>query len=584
MTSKNFLTDKELYDILANSDSEDEYFGLRNHENESEISSESENEENQNGLCVLGDIEPDLGDQSSSSEDSSEPVQPKKRRTLHDKSDFNWRKIDLQPILHDFDNVNSGCLLQSLSDDPTPLEIFENFMSLDFINEIVTQSNLYFDFLAQTNPAIVKNHKKVTADEMYVFFSIALLMPLVYKQNVKDYWSKDIIIDTPIFGQLMSRGRFLDILRYLHFSDSGNVNPEDKLFKIRMAVNHFRNAFKKCLYPFQNIVIDESLLLFKGRISFRQYIPSKRHRFGVKFFVMVDCETGYILDFIIYTGASTEIKVIDDELGISGNVVMTLTEPYWDKGHRLYTDNWYSSPLLFDALHKRKTNCCGTVKTNRRFMPKFEKNLERGKTDFFSTDRLLALKWKDKRDVTMLTSIHNSVMGTVKNRFDVEIQKPVCVTDYNQNMGGVDKTDMLLSTTESVRKSIKWYKKVFFHFVDLSIVNSHVIYKMKTGKNTPLLQFQKDLVRQLVAKYQKIKPRSSTSRRPDYAHSPLRLIERHFPSMFPRKENNKVTVKRCVVCAKQGKRREISYCCEPCGNIPLCVIGCFERYHKVLKF
>lgn len=57
-------------------------------------------------------------------------------------------------------------------------------------------------------------------------------------------------------------------------------------------------TFKYSLYPFQNIVIDESLLLFKGRLLFRQYIPSKRHRFGVNFVVMVDCETGYILDLL----------------------------------------------------------------------------------------------------------------------------------------------------------------------------------------------------------------------------------------------------------------------------------------------
>lgn len=123
-------------------------------------------------------------------------------------------------------------------------------------------------------------------------------------------------------------------------------------------------------------------------------------------------------------------------------------------------------------------------------------------------------------------------------------------------------------------------QKIFFHLVDLAVLNSHVIYKIKTGKNTPLLQFQRELVRQLVSKYQKIKPRSSTSRRPDYAHSPLRLIERHFPEMFERKPpKNKISQK-----AKQNKRKETNYCCVKCGNVPLCVIGCFQRYHTVVKF
>lgn len=54
---------------------------------------------------------------------------------------------------------------------------------------------------------------------------------------------------------------------------------------------------------------------------------------------MVDSDTGYILDFIIYMGASTEINEIDDTVGKSSNIVLTLTQTYWNRGHRLYTDN-----------------------------------------------------------------------------------------------------------------------------------------------------------------------------------------------------------------------------------------------------
>ena len=97
--------------------------------------------------------------------------------------------------------------------------------------------------------------------------------------------------------------------------------------------------------PFQNLCIDESLMLWKGRLAFRQYIPFKRHRFGVKLFLLCDCETKFVLDFIVYTGSDTEIDVTPD-IGISGSIVMTLMEKYLGKGHILYVDNWYSSPKL----------------------------------------------------------------------------------------------------------------------------------------------------------------------------------------------------------------------------------------------
>lgn len=578
MASKKYYTDKELYEILMNSDSEDEV-----------ISAPEDSEEDDEWENISDVLFPDQdieGASDISDSDNEGATQPsKKRKTTVDEPNFKWQKADLIPILHDFDDGNSGCQIQNITEKSSALEIFESFITHEIVQEMVTQTKIYYDsFVSENSDKATKNYKPVDVDEMYVFLAISLLMPLVKKQKIKDYWSKDIIIETPIFGQVMPRDRYSFLLRFLHFADNSNVDREDKLFKIRCIVDHCRTTFKKSLYPFQNLVIDESLLLFKGRLSFRQFIPSKRHRFGVKFFVMVDCDTGYILDFIIYTGGSTEITEIDKRLGKSGNIVMTLTEPFWNKGHRLYTDNWYTSPLLYDALFDKKTNCCGTVKANRQFMPKFEKTKVKGTTQFFSTDRLLALKWTDKRDVHMLTSIHNNAMGVAKISRNEEVVKPTCVIDYNSNMGGVDRTDMLLSTTESVRKTVKWYKKVFFHFLDFAVLNSHVIYKMKTGENIPLLDFQKEVVRSLIKEHKKIQPRNSPGSRPDHAHSPLRLIERHFPSTYScQPGSNKKIVKRCVVCAKRQKRKSTTFTCKKC-DVPLCADGCFERYHTVLKF
>jgi hypothetical protein len=51
------------------------------------------------------------------------------------------------------------------------------------------------------------------------------------------------------------------------------------------------------------------------------------------------------MDFIVYTGASTEI-IPDSEFGGSGAVIQILMEKYLQKGHTLWTDNWYSSPVI----------------------------------------------------------------------------------------------------------------------------------------------------------------------------------------------------------------------------------------------
>ncbi|KAG5880739.1 hypothetical protein JTB14_009149 [Gonioctena quinquepunctata] len=122
-------------------------------------------------------------------------------------------------------------------------------------------------------------------------------------------------------------------------------------------------------------------MLFKGRLSFKQYIPSKRHRFVVKFFVLCDYETGYILNSIVYCGAGSDIREEADNVGISGNIVRTLMRNYLNAGHTLFTDNWYTSPKLYNLLWSQKTNACGTVKQNRKNMPALKNKLKAGETE-----------------------------------------------------------------------------------------------------------------------------------------------------------------------------------------------------------
>ncbi|KAG5873805.1 hypothetical protein JTB14_024121 [Gonioctena quinquepunctata] len=253
--------------------------------------------------------------------------------------------------------------------------------------------------------------------------------------------------------------------------------------------------------------------------------------------------------------SNTEITQFP-EVGISGSIVLTLLEKYLNSGHSLYVDNWYTSPSLFSILHEKKTNACGTVKMNRKHMPPLQEKLKRGEYVCNSTKNILATKWQDKREVRMLSTMHTDEMIICGKTLQGEDkQKPSCILNYNENMGAIDKTDMLLSSTESVRKTIKWYKKVFLHLLDLSVLNAHVIYKVKTGDHMPLLKFQMKLVKELVDKYQMVRPRTSSSKIVGEA-VPMRLVARHFPSHVEKNQNNKVVAKRCVVCRRHKIRKE----------------------------
>lgn len=91
----------------------------------------------------------------------------------------------------------------------------------------------------------------------------------------------------------MSRDRFLHILRFLHFSDNNDApNREDqnhdRLWKIRKIFDILNNKFGELYYPTEYIAVDEVIVLFKGRVIFREYIPKKHKRFGIKIYKLND--------------------------------------------------------------------------------------------------------------------------------------------------------------------------------------------------------------------------------------------------------------------------------------------------------
>ena len=148
------------------------------------------------------------------------------------------------------------------------------------------------------------------------------------------------------------------------------------------------------------MVKDESLVLFKGRLVFKQYIPSKRHRFGIKLFVFCECATGIILDVIVYSGTDVDISK-DDALGLSEAILKKLWL-HLNKGHMLYTDNWYTSPSLSVYLAQNNTGSCGTVKKSLKHFPRFEAITQGRSTIKQNCNNLHAVKRKDRRDVYML--------------------------------------------------------------------------------------------------------------------------------------------------------------------------------------
>ncbi|XP_046689170.1 piggyBac transposable element-derived protein 4-like, partial [Homalodisca vitripennis] len=253
-------------------------------------------------------------------------------------------------------------------------------------------------------------------------------------------------------------------------------------------------------------------------------------------------ELRYMLDLIVFTGKESEILETEN-LGLSGAIITTLLAPYLNKGHCLYVDSWYSSPDLFMILHLNKTNACGTVRWERLGMPEFRKELQVGEREVVNDGRSMVVRWIDKREVMMITTEHDDKIvetGKVNYMTKEKIMKPKCIQEYNYNMGAVDRTDMMLSNVSFIRRTQKWYKKLFLHFLDLAILNSHAVYLTVSGKKPTLSEFHLELIRQFLEENMATQSHSQkTGGRPSPGEPPLRLTQRHFPTCIPSTDGKK---------------------------------------------
>ena len=119
-----------------------------------------------------------------------------------------------------------------------------------------------------------------------------------------------------------------------------------------------------------------------------------------------------------------------------------------DKGYQVYFDNDYTSMELLEELFARYTFACGTVHSNRQGLPVAvtKAKLKKGKTVFWHKDAILCMKHYDRREVCLLSTIHDATEILVCNRRGMYILKPELIVEYNRHMKGCDLADQLMTS------------------------------------------------------------------------------------------------------------------------------------------
>ena len=257
---------------------------------------------------------------------------------------------------------------------------------------------------------------------MMVFVADLIVMGILKKNSLEQYWSRDSILNMPFFGHYMSRNHFQNILWNLHLSDPDETNPQmgeanhDPLFLVRPIVDMMQRHFHTKYRPGKELSLDESTCPFKGRVHFKFYNPKNPNRFHIKLFMVSESSTHYICGFEVYTGdASGQSQGNAQELQDASKTSCTVlglldSVQLLDMGHHVYFDNYYNSPDLIVLLHKKKNAGMWHSEKNQMSLPLAvtQAKLKQGETVFYHKNYLLTLKWMDKREVYILNGLHKA--------------------------------------------------------------------------------------------------------------------------------------------------------------------------------
>ncbi|XP_045502130.1 piggyBac transposable element-derived protein 4-like [Colias croceus] len=515
----------------------------------------------------------------------------------------------------------------------TPIDIFHKMFDVEFIDLLCEETNRYARQKIESGnlSSSSRQHRWTPTDraEMISFLSLMILQGLYPLPREESYFSFNGFGTMPYFSKIMSYNRYNLLKSMLHFVDNNKLTDKptrSKLCKIQTIIDYFNQKFSSLYYPRQEIAIDESLLKWHGKLSFTQKINTKAAQVGIKTYELCESSSGYLWRFIVYAGKNKPTMTDNDDsdddtetrpnqteqtgqteqtnqadqrtdmtdfqpTNATSKIVFDLIEPLLHRGHSLVMDNFYNCPLLARCLKLRKTDCYGTQRLNREFIPSSIRTLT--KTDLregeviatYCSDLSLTV-FRGAKLVCMISTYHSLQIGT-RIKHNKIAYKPSVVLDYNKHMGGIDRKDQYLSAhpLERVRSRV-WYKKLFRHLFSTAIFNCFVIYNSK--HKIAHRQFRTVLAETLLKTYRQIDltterrviTRTRTVGKKTTPHATTTMLNRpdvegdHFPI------HSDVKRGRCWYCAhvRNISSRTVWQCME--CRVNLCIIGCFRDYHK----
>lgn len=461
----------------------------------------------------------------------------------------------------------------------TICDTYKLFLTPEIIDGIVLQTNREarrrIRAWNERNPENQCAEWKPVNDKEIVAFMGLCILAGVYRANHEpqsNLWSERE--GRQVFIATMSRTRFRCIMKYMRFDDKATRDERlnhDKLAAFRDIWTMFVAQLTKFYVPGPDLCVDEQLVAYRGRCNFRQYIPSKPAKYGIKIWWCCDAGTSYPLTGDIYLGRQEGTQ---RETGQGARVVKQLVSPWRHSGRNVVADNFFSSVDLAEQLLADQMTYVGTIRSNKPHVPEAMK-ASRGRQElstlFGFHDQLTLVSYVPKpgKAVLAISTLHHDAT------IDVQMKnKPEVILHYNGTKSGVDNMDHLATMHTTRRKINRWPMVLFFNILDIAGIAAFILWL----GNNPEWQFSQGTRRRRIflteLGYDMVTPHMKQRAMTRTIQAPIRAamkncgVEVQPRQSHPTSKRSKAKRQRCSLC-QRGNDKKTARECASC-NRPVC--------------
>ncbi|XP_059563328.1 piggyBac transposable element-derived protein 4-like [Myotis daubentonii] len=423
---------------------------------------------------------------------------------------------------------------------------------------------------------ILRNDWTTTLPEIRAFIGILYARGAYEAKNLKLSYLWSAKWGPEFFRKTMTREKFKQILRFIRFDKRTERSRHLQTNKFALVLeiwDKFIENSQACYQPGQNITVDEQLFPSKARCRFTQSMPNKPNKFGIKFWLASDVSSKYVLNGFPYLGKDEKQP---SSMLLSEHVVLKLVEPYTGCGRNITTNNFFTSMSLATKLLAKQTTLVGTIRGNKRELPKAAKqtkdNMPPFSTLLYKSENCVLTIYKSKpnKRVAVLSSKHKFVKIDKSNKKML----PESIQFYNSTKFGVDMADQMARKYTVKASSCRWPLQIFFNILDLAAINAWILYKETTGIQIQRKEFLFQLAEQLSTEYRAARqknssehedPQRSTATSSNATHSNKRKICQ-VQLCHNNKTNNICEKCQKYVCGRCIHKKISTFICIKCTN------------------